>query len=157
MMVSNLNFLFCIRMRIGLDMMGGDFAPLEAVKGIQLYLAEHSNPVDLYLIGDQPQVEQLLAAHSIPLTNIKVVHAEEVIDMHEHPAEALREKQKSSIAIGFHLRWRPEKRMLLSALAIPVRCWLARLFSIKALEGYYDRLFLLLSRKKMAVQVYCWM
>jgi phosphate acyltransferase len=121
-------------MRIGLDMMGGDFAPLEAVKGIQLYLAEHLNPAELYLIGDQPQVEQLLAEHSIPLTNIKVVHAEEVIDMHEHPTKALKEKQKSSIAIGFHLLASGKTDAFISAGNTGAML-VGALFSIKALEG----------------------
>ena len=121
-------------MRIGLDMMGGDFAPLEAVKGIQLYLAEHLKPAELYLIGDQPQVEQLLAEHSIPLTNIKVVHAEEVIDMHEHPTKALKEKQKSSIAIGFHLLASGKTDAFISAGNTGAML-VGALFSIKALEG----------------------
>ena len=81
-------------MNIGLDMMGGDFAPLEAVKGVQLYLTAHTITANLILIGDQPQIEQLLADYKIPTDHIKVVHAEEVIDMHEHPARALKKKQK---------------------------------------------------------------
>ncbi len=121
-------------MRIGLDMMGGDFAPLEAVKGIQLYLAEQPSPAELYLIGDLPQVEQLLAAHSIPLTNIKLVHAEEVIGMHEHPTKALKEKQKSSIAIGFHLLASGKTDAFISAGNTGAML-VGALFSIKALEG----------------------
>ena len=84
-------------------MMGGDFAPLEAVKGILEYLNEQENPATLYLIGDQSQVEQLVAEYKIPAEKIKLIHAEQVIDMHEHPTKALKEKQQSSIAIGFHL------------------------------------------------------
>lgn len=121
-------------MRIGLDMMGGDFAPLEAVKGIQLYLAEQSTPAELFLIGDQPQVEQLLKEHSIPLTNIRLVHSEEVIDMHEHPTKALKEKQKSSIAIGFHLLASGKTDAFISAGNTGAML-VGALFSIKALEG----------------------
>lgn len=84
-------------------MMGGDLAPLEAVKGILEYLNEQENPVILYLIGDQFQIEQLVAEYKIPAEKIKIIHAEQVIDMHEHPTKALKEKQQSSIAIGFHL------------------------------------------------------
>ncbi len=36
-------------MNIGLDMMGGDFAPLEAVKGVSQYLSEQNNSADLIL------------------------------------------------------------------------------------------------------------
>ncbi len=40
-------------MDIALDMMGGDFAPLEAVKGIQLFLSQPGSKVNLVLIGDR--------------------------------------------------------------------------------------------------------
>jgi len=90
------------RMNIGIDMMGGDYAPLEAVKGVQQYLTGNSSPANLLLIGDKTEIEKLLASHGISSDHIKVIHAEQVIDMHEHPNRALKEKQKSSIAIGFY-------------------------------------------------------
>jgi glycerol-3-phosphate acyltransferase PlsX len=90
-------------MNIGLDMMGGDFAPLEAVKGIQLYLKEARSPVTLWLVGNENQIRPLLQEYAIPEASVQVVHAPEVIGMNEHPTRALKEKQKSSIAIGFHL------------------------------------------------------
>ncbi|RYY89434.1 MAG: phosphate acyltransferase PlsX [Chitinophagaceae bacterium] len=89
-------------MKIGIDMMGGDYAPLEAVKGIQQYLAG-ANPAHLVLTGDEALVRPLLEEHGIPAEAFTLVHAPEVIDMHEHPTKALKEKQQSSIAIGFHL------------------------------------------------------
>ena len=89
-------------MNIGLDTMGGDFAPLEAVKGVQLYLSETSSPATLFLIGDEAQVKPLLEEYKIKQDHVKVVHASQVIEMDEHPTKALKEKQQSSIAIGFH-------------------------------------------------------
>lgn len=89
-------------MNIGLDMMGGDFAPLEAVKGIQLYLSEHNvAPATLFLIGDEKLIKQHLADEKIDSDHIKIVHAPDVISMHEHPTKALKEKPQSSISIGF--------------------------------------------------------
>src|SRR5258708_3449940 len=94
-------------MNIGLDMMGGDFSPLEAVKGLQLYLKEASDPATLWLVGDENQVRPLLKEYGIPEGqvpgSIRFVHAPQVIAMNEHPTKALKEKQQSSIAIGFHL------------------------------------------------------
>lgn len=90
-------------MNIGIDMMGGDFAPLEAVKGVQLYLSDNNPTANLVLIGDKEQIEKHLTDHPSPSDRINIVHAEQVIDMHEHPAKALKEKHRSSIAIGFHL------------------------------------------------------
>lgn len=121
-------------MNIGLDMMGGDFAPLEAVKGIQLYLSGHNNPLKLTLIGDKEQVENLLAEQAIPQENLTVIHSDEVIGMHEHPTKALREKQKSSIAIGFHLLASGKIDTFISAGNTGAML-VGALFSIKALEG----------------------
>lgn len=122
------------RMNIGIDMMGGDYAPLEAVKGVQQYLTGNSSPANLLLIGDKTQVEKILADHSISSNHIKVIHAEQVIDMHEHPTRALKEKQKSSIAIGFHLLASGKMDAFISAGNTGAML-VGTLFSIKALEG----------------------
>jgi phosphate acyltransferase len=121
-------------MTIGIDMMGGDFAPLEAVKGVQLYLSGHNIPADLLLIGDQSSIEKLLAEYKIPQEHIKITHAEQVIDMHESPAKALKNKQKSSIAIGFHLLATGKMDAFISAGNTGAML-VGALFSIKALEG----------------------
>ncbi|MBL7725209.1 MAG: phosphate acyltransferase PlsX [Chitinophagaceae bacterium] len=121
-------------MTIGIDMMGGDFAPLEAVKGIKLYLSNHNIPPALLLIGDKTQIDQLLTDHAVPPENIKIIHAEQVIDMHEHPTRALKEKQKSSIAIGFHLLATGKMDAFISAGNTGAML-VGALFSIKAIEG----------------------
>jgi glycerol-3-phosphate acyltransferase PlsX len=90
-------------MQIGIDMMGGDFAPLEAVKGIQQLIAEADKTIHLVLFGDQEQIKPHLLALSIPEDRFTIVHAPQVIDMHEHPTKALKEKRESSIAIGFNM------------------------------------------------------
>jgi phosphate acyltransferase len=121
-------------MNIGIDMMGGDFAPLEAVKGIQLYLSANDHSATLFLIGDKEQIEKQLADHSKPLKQIMIVHAEQVIDMHEHPAKALKEKQKSSIAIGFHLLSSGKIDAFISAGNTGAML-VGAMFTIKALPG----------------------
>ncbi len=90
-------------MNIGLDMMGGDFAPLEAVKGLQLYLSDNTRTASIYCIGDETLVRPLLEEYQVTSPNLHLIHAPEVIGYHEHPTKALKEKQRSSIAIGFHL------------------------------------------------------
>ena len=121
-------------MYIGIDMMGGDFAPLEAVKGVQLYLSGHNIPAKLTLIGNKEQIETLLTEHNTSLENIVIVHAEQVIGMHEHPTKALKEKQQSSIAIGFHLLASGKMDAFISAGNTGAML-VGALFSIKALEG----------------------
>jgi glycerol-3-phosphate acyltransferase PlsX len=88
-------------MKIGIDMMGGDFAPLEALKGIQQYLEK--GEAELVMIGDEEKINPLLSEHQLPFAACKLIHASEVIGMHEHPTKALKEKQQSSIAVGFQL------------------------------------------------------
>ena len=121
-------------MNIGLDMMGGDFAPLESVKGTLQYLQENNSPAILVLIGDQSKLDPLIKEHQIPLNRIKVVHAEQVIDMHEHPTKALKDKQQSSIAIGFHLLATGKIDAFISAGNTGAML-VGALFSIKAIEG----------------------
>jgi len=121
-------------MNIALDMMGGDFAPLEAVKGIALYLAEGGSEVELTLIGEELTVNRLLEEHSIPARSITVIAATEIIEMHEHPTRALREKKHSSIAIGFQLLATGKTDAFISA-GNTGAMMVGALFSIKAIEG----------------------
>jgi len=121
-------------MNIGLDMMGGDFAPLEAAKGVLHYLSEHGGSAHLTLIGDETQVKAVLEELQVPTVNITVIHAEQVIDMHEHPTKALKEKQRSSIAIGFHLLASEKIDAFMSAGNTGAML-VGALFSIKAIDG----------------------
>ena len=121
-------------MTIGIDMMGGDFAPLEAVKGALEYFQQGNSSATVVLIGDESKLEPLLSEYKIPSDKIKIVHAEQVIDMHEHPTKALKEKQKSSIAIGFQLLAAENIDAFISAGNTGAML-VGALFSIKALEG----------------------
>jgi phosphate acyltransferase len=121
-------------MNIGLDMMGGDFAPLEAVKGILLYLSEKNTATHLTLIGDQTQLTPLLLEYKIDAAHITVVHTTQVIEMHEHPTKALKEKKDSSIAVGFGLLAAGKIDAFISA-GNTGAMMVGALFSIKAIEG----------------------
>lgn len=121
-------------MNIALDMMGGDYAPSEAVNGIKLFLSGHHNKVNLLLIGDESQVMPLLQQSGIDSSAVKVIHAPEVIGMHEHPTKALKEKQKSSIAIGFHFLASGKCDAFISAGNTGAML-VGALYSIKAIEG----------------------
>jgi glycerol-3-phosphate acyltransferase PlsX len=115
-------------------MMGGDYAPLEAVKGVQLYLSGHNIPARLLLIGDKAQVEKLLAEHKVPAEQVEVIHTDQVIDMHESPTKALKEKPKSSISTGFQLLASGKMDAFISAGNTGAML-VGTLFSIKAIEG----------------------
>jgi phosphate acyltransferase len=121
-------------MKIGLDMMGGDFAPLEAVKGVRIYQNEHPDPAHIVMIGDQGQILPLANEHGIDPSSYTIVHASQVIDMHEHPTKALKEKTDSSIAVGFHMLASGKVDAFISA-GNTGAMMVGSLFSIKPIEG----------------------
>ena len=90
-------------MRIGLDVMGGDFAPSETVKGAILALQEMPKDSRIVLIGDEALISDELQKEKADINAFDIVHAPDVIGMAEHPAKAFTKKPQSSISVGFHL------------------------------------------------------
>lgn len=90
-------------MRIGIDIMGGDFAPDATVSGVILAYNELPKNVRLVLIGDKDEIVSRLFKQGVDPNNFDIVHASEVIAMGEHPTKAFSQKPNSSISIGFHL------------------------------------------------------
>jgi len=121
-------------MNIGLDMMGGDFAPLEPAKGVSQFLSEEKNLPGLTLIGDEQKIKELLHQQNISTEHVTVVHADQVIDMDESPTKALKEKQRSSISIGFHLLASGKIDAFISA-GNSGAMLVGALFSLKAIDG----------------------
>lgn len=91
-------------MRIGLDIMGGDFAPAEAIKGVlQFFEQTKDSSVHLVLVGSAQAAEPYLPLLGAYQSRYTLVDTSEVIGMNEHPTKALKEKPNSSIAVGFGL------------------------------------------------------
>lgn len=87
-------------MKIVVDAMGGDYAPVEIVKGV-VEAAKQEN-YKIILVGDKEQVENELKKYP-QQNNIEVVHAPDNIAMSEHPVEAVRQKKGASINVGMKL------------------------------------------------------
>ncbi|MEP7079414.1 MAG: phosphate acyltransferase PlsX [Ginsengibacter sp.] len=121
-------------MKIAIDMMGGDFAPLEAVKGVKNFIDSGQTEVNLVLIGDQSLLEPLLVQFEIEMNYVTIVHASQVIEMKDHPAKSLKEKPQSSISIGFQLLAREEVDAFISA-GNTGAMMVGALYSIKAIPG----------------------
>ncbi|MFS8083573.1 MAG: phosphate acyltransferase PlsX [Ginsengibacter sp.] len=121
-------------MKIAIDMMGGDFAPLEAVKGVKSFLAALQSDVTLVLIGDQLLIEPLLKEFEVEKDKISLVHSSQVIEMKDHPAKSLKEKPQSSIAIGFQLLATEAVDAFISA-GNTGAMMVGALYSIKAIPG----------------------
>ncbi|MBS7565916.1 phosphate acyltransferase PlsX [Mucilaginibacter sp. Bleaf8] len=90
-------------MKIGLDIMGGDYAPKAAVLGaIEAYKALPEEQ-KLVLIGDKEIAVSILQENNFSPDHFEFVHTTEVIGMGEHPTKAIAQKPGSSIAVGFKL------------------------------------------------------
>ena len=121
-------------MNIALDMMGGDFAPAEAVKGVQMFLKNNESNAQLTLIGDENKIRPFMDDLHLSQSNIKVVHASQQIEMNEHPTKALKEKPESSIAVGFYLLSTGKVDAFISAGNTGAML-VGSLYSIKAITG----------------------
>ena len=88
-------------MRIGLDVMGGDFAPDAVIEGAVDSLKHLSVNEKLVLIGDEGAIFRKLNEMQIEPSLFEIVHATQVIEMADHPAKAFSQKKNSSIAIGY--------------------------------------------------------
>ena len=118
-------------MTIGIDMMGGDYAPQAAAQGVVLFLALDRKDIQLRLIGDAEAIQQLLP--DLP-DNVQIVPAKDVIGMQEPPTRALREKPDSSMAIGFRLLANGDIDAFISA-GNTGAMMVGVFYSIKAIEG----------------------
>ena len=87
--------------RIGLDAMGGDFAPEVAVKGAVMALDALDNDSRIVLYGDAEAIRALLAAEGVAEERFDIVATSEVIEMGDHPVRAFQQKRNSSIVVGF--------------------------------------------------------
>lgn len=121
-------------MNIGLDMMGGDFAPLEAVKGLKHFLSANTSAANIFCIGDEALVQPLLDEYEVASPLLHLIHAPEVIGYHEHPTKALKEKQKSSISIGYQMLATGKIDAFISAGNTGAML-VGAMFSIKPIEG----------------------
>ncbi|MFO0320869.1 MAG: phosphate acyltransferase PlsX [Bacteroidota bacterium] len=90
-------------MRIGLDIMGGDFAPNNCLDGAILALNFLPSSVKIVLIGDSQKAKNYLKEKNVSDTQFDFVHTNDIIEMGEHPTKAFSQKPESSIAIGFKL------------------------------------------------------
>jgi glycerol-3-phosphate acyltransferase PlsX len=118
---------------IAVDAMGGDHAPAEIVRGALRAVNEHG--IAVALVGRREVVEAELhaAAPTLP-AGISVVDAREVIEMNEHPANAVRAKRDSSLVSGCALVAEGKARAVVSA-GNSGAMLAAALFTIKRIAG----------------------
>ena len=88
-------------MRIGIDIMGGDFAPKKTVHGAILALKELPTDTQIVLFGRKSEILSELKRINTSSKKFEIIDCTDVINMGEHPTKAFKSKPNSSIAIGF--------------------------------------------------------
>jgi len=104
-------------MRIGVDMMGGDYAPEATVGGAILAHQAINNEAELILIGDRSRIKEILKTRGYPQDYFEIIHADQIIQNGENPAKAFSKKPWSSIKLGFSLLYPNTTEILPS-------CWM---------------------------------
>lgn len=89
-------------LKIVVDAMGGDFAPLNEVAG-SLEALRDRKAIEVILVGREEQIRPELAKHNTRGLSVSVVHAPEVITMEDSPTAALKQKKNSSLGVGMNL------------------------------------------------------
>lgn len=84
--------------RVALDAMGGDNAPGEIVSGAVQAAREYK--MGVYLVGREDAIRAELAKHDTTGLDLPIIHTNEVIEMDEHPANAVRRKKNASMTLA---------------------------------------------------------
>ncbi|MEQ8325186.1 MAG: phosphate acyltransferase PlsX [Vicingaceae bacterium] len=90
-------------MKIGIDIMGGDFAPSATVEGSFLAMQQFGPDCELVLVGKEEEIRSEMSKFDVEALSFSVVNATEVIEMGEHPTKVFAKKPDSSISVGFNL------------------------------------------------------
>ncbi len=88
-------------MNIGLDVMGGDYAPTTTIKGAIMASLEFPKDSKLVLFGDEDKIKEILKQENADTSKFEIVATTQVIGMGEHPVKTFTQKKDSSITVGF--------------------------------------------------------
>lgn len=100
--------------KVAVDAMGGDNAPVETVKGAVEAINEDKR-IQVYLVGREPVIREELKKYTYDESQVVIVHAEEVIETGEPPVMAIRKKKDSSIVKAMNMVKNGECDALVSA------------------------------------------
>ena len=102
-------------MKIGLDVLGGDFAPNATMHGAMMAMKELPSTDKIVLIGDKDNILSFLKEENVSASKFEIVDAPDLIEMDESPTKALVNKPNSSISTGFRLLKHKEIQSFASA------------------------------------------
>jgi phosphate acyltransferase len=118
--------------RVALDVMGGDKAPVETVLGAVQAAREYH--MGVYLVGNEEVIQAELKKHNVQGLDLPIVHTNEVIEMDEHPATAVRRKKNASMTLALQLV-RDGKALGAVSAGNSGAMMAASLFTLKRLPG----------------------
>ncbi len=121
-------------MNIAIDVMGGDYAPEAVVDGILLAISNLAPEETILAVGPADTINTLLTERGYSGSQIRVINADQVIEMGEHPTRALSQKPNSSIGIGFALL-KEGKADIFASAGNTGAMMVGSLFSVKTIEG----------------------
>ncbi len=91
-------------MRIILDIMSGDRAPLETLKGaVEAKKEKYAEGVDFVLVGDEKVIKRTAEENKLDISSFEIRHADAVLDMHDEPMAVMKEKRNSSLGMGLDM------------------------------------------------------
>lgn len=91
-------------MRIIVDVMSGDKAPFETLKGVcEAARCDYAKDVEFTLVGDENVIKKLACENEWDVSRFEIRHTDEVLDMHDEPMSVMKEKSNSSLAKGLHM------------------------------------------------------
>ena len=88
-------------MRIIVDVMSGDHAPEELIKGAALAAKEFD--VDITVVGNREIIRKIAFVNGYDISGITIEHAKSVIDMEDAPLTVVRQKKDSSMSVGLRM------------------------------------------------------
>ncbi|MGL5972883.1 MAG: phosphate acyltransferase PlsX [Oscillospiraceae bacterium] len=88
-------------MKIIVDAMSGDNAPLDIIKGCIIARKEYN--IDILLVGNKTEIEKCCKSNNLNIDDFEIEHCEDVMKMEDVPTELLKSKKKCSMAVAFNL------------------------------------------------------
>ncbi|MFN3404085.1 MAG: phosphate acyltransferase PlsX [Cytophagaceae bacterium] len=121
-------------MKIALDAMGGDYAPKSIIEGALQAKQAFSSDIQIILVGKESVIKTHLQNLGASEDSFTIVHADDVIEMGEHPTKAISQKPNSSIMAGFKMLAERKVDAFCSAGNTGAML-VGSLFTIKAIPG----------------------
>ena len=88
-------------MRIAIDAMGGDYAPIPNVEGVKLALDELPDDSTVVMVGNKATLQKACETVGLDDPRIEIFHAPDTIPMGVHPTKALTRHPEASIPVGY--------------------------------------------------------